>query len=929
MSIAPPEQIKNAGLPDETKRAADLADVRRKARSVLVLERVAGLLAPAASVAGLYCVAGFLRIPQTMPDWLHAVVEVGSLGAVVWLGRRGLKQYIPPSQMEVDRRIEQVSGLRNRPLGSMTDRSSGVGSDILWSAYQERLLKSLGPLRSGWPELSSLRNNRFLPVVMLAVIGTGVWAGSHAPGRLAAAFIPGIDDPDVPLPHVEAWITPPSYAPSAPVFLADGAAHVPAVPEGSVLVSTVTGTRSTPHLEGGFSHETMQALGQHSWRIQADLDHSGSFVVNSRGRTLASWQLTVTPDALPQVAWGQNPGGEKGGRRTRFPYDAHHAYGLGSLVVEIRLAHPGLLTRSRVLTVPVPLKGHPVSAKGVIGPDLSDDPWAGEEVSATLVATSVSKKVARSPIATFRLGSRTFKSPVAKAVLDLRRRLALGDERRHAAAEDLAAIGETPGPIDQNTGTFLNLTSIVALLDNRDVEDSDARNEAVGRLWDLALDIEDQLHGGKQSAQASIDVRAAQEAVSEQLRHMREDNAHGTEGQAELKRRMDALRAAIGRKMQALAEQAMRDGTAIPDLPGLTKSGDRAFQKLMERLQGDAAEGHEDGAMDKLQQLEDSIEKMRNATPQDMAQLAQQMMAQQKLKEQAESLGDLVKQQSSLLDHAQARLDRDQRRRDESAASQPPSEDSDLGSMSTSELLRRLGLVPPDGSGGPTQQPGGEAQAPASQEPAQSTQPADADRNGQAVAAEADQKRSDGAAQHALMRATEELGSEFKELSGKEVPAFGEAGKAMKDARHALAADNDPDAVKAETAALKALQQGRNQMRKALQGKGGGSGSTSFLPSFGGGSSQGKGGQSGSGDEENGDPGEGQSGDEQNSDRDPLGRATGEGGEATPNAGGDRLPEKMSRERAQAIEEELRRRDSDRTRPKEELDYLDRLLKSF
>lgn len=923
MSIAPPEQIKNAALPDESRRATDLAGVRRKARSVLVVERVAGLLAPAASVAGLYCVAGFLRIPQAMPDWLHAVVEVGSLGTVVWLGRHGLKQYTPPTQMEVDRRIELASRLRNRPLASMTDRSSGVGSDILWSAYQERLLKSLGPLRSGWPELSSLSKSRFLPVVALALIGTGVWAGNHAPGRLVAAFIPGIDDPDVPLPHVEAWITPPSYAPSAPVFLADGAAHVPAVPEGSVLVSTVTGTQSTPHLKGGFSHETMQALGQHSWRIQADLDHSGAFVVNSRGRTLASWQLTVTPDALPQVAWGPNPGGEKGGRRTRLPYDSHHAYGLGSLVVEIRLAHPGLLTRSRVVTVPIPLKGHPVSAKGVAGPDLSDDPWAGEEVSATLVATSVSKKVARSPIATFRLGSRTFKSPVAKAVLDLRRRLALGDERRHAAAEDLEAIGETPGPIDQNTGTFLNLTSIVALLDNRDVDDNDARNEAVGRLWDLALDIEDQLHGGKQSARASIDVRAAQEAVSEQLRHMREDNAHGTEDQAELKRRMDALRAAIGRKMQALAEQAMRDGTAIPDLPGLTKSGDRAFQKLMERLQGDAAEGHEDGAMDKLQQLEDSIEKMRNATPQDMAQLAQQMMAQQKLKEQAESLGDLVKQQSSLLDHAQARVDRDQRRRDESAASQPSSEDSDLGSMSTSELLRRLGLVPPDGGGAPPHQPESEAQAPAPQE---APQP-DADKNGQA-AAEADQKRSDGAAQHALMRATEELGSEFKELSGKDVPAFGDAGKAMKDARHALAADNDPDAVKAETAALKALQQGRNQMRKALQGKGGGSGSTSFLPSFGGGSSQGKDGQSGSGDEENGDPGEGQSGDEQNTHRDPLGRSTGEGTDTNPNAG-DRLPEKMSRERAQAIEEELRCRDSDRTRPKEELDYLDRLLKSF
>ena len=41
------------------------------------------------------------------------------------------------------------------------------------------------------------------------------------------------------------------------------------------------------------------------------------------------------------------------------------------------------------------------------------------------------------------------------------------------------------------------------------------------------------------------------------------------------------------------------------------------------------------------------------------------------------------------------------------------------------------------------------------------------------------------------------------------------------------------------------------------------------------------------------------------------------------------VPEERERQRTRAIEEELRRRDADRERPQEELDYFGRLLKGF
>jgi hypothetical protein len=60
--------------------------------------------------------------------------------------------------------------------------------------------------------------------------------------------------------------------------------------------------------------------------------------------------------------------------------------------------------------------------------------------------------------------------------------------------------------------------------------------------------------------------------------------------------------------------------------------------------------------------------------------------------------------------------------------------------------------------------------------------------------------------------------------------------------------------------------------------------------------------------------------------RDPLGRFN--QGSSSDNADVV-VPEERERQRTQAIQEELRRRGADQERPRQELDYIDRLLKQF
>ena len=63
--------------------------------------------------------------------------------------------------------------------------------------------------------------------------------------------------------------------------------------------------------------------------------------------------------------------------------------------------------------------------------------------------------------------------------------------------------------------------------------------------------------------------------------------------------------------------------------------------------------------------------------------------------------------------------------------------------------------------------------------------------------------------------------------------------------------------------------------------------------------------------------------------RDPLGRPLEQGTSGADESGDVRVPDTMEQARTRDIQEELRRRGADRTRPQRELDYIDRLLKPF
>jgi uncharacterized protein (TIGR02302 family) len=334
-----------------------------------------------------------------------------------------------------------------------------------------------------------------------------------------------------------------------------------------------------------------------------------------------------------------------------------------------------------------------------------------------------------------------------------------------------------------------------------------------------------------------------------------------------LEQRLQELQRAIEQHMQALLDEAQRNHEALPFDPNSQHLSNRDFERMAEAAREAAREGRMDEAQQRMAELERMLDQLRNARAEHGQAGQRNAQQRQRGRQQMGALQDMIGRQGGLLDHAQGRAD--------------------------AETRPRFGQPQP-------------------------TEPTDPNAE-----READQR-----VQQALRRALGELMQQFSDLSGELPPSLGEADKAMREAGRELGTGNDKGASGQEQKAIEALQKGGQEMGQAM--------ARQFGP--------GQQGQDGEGD---GDSAEGQlmmqegrgdgsgngtlPGAEGRADgrRDPLGRHYGQGNSGADEGEDVTVPEERERQRTRAIEEELRRRDADRERPQEELDYFGRLLKGF
>ena len=887
-----PDTVKAALLPPRFAR------IKRQAYRRLRLEQCWHHARWPVLLAGLWGCAALLHLPQSLPDWLHLLLELGSFGLALGWTVRCLYRLPRPSLEQVDQRIERDSGLGFPPLAALTDCPAlpeGVSEDQkrregqLWAIHRQRLLTSLDTLRlrpphlfphwTGWLTASAVVTSLFM---------LGCFAGSEAGLRLKAGFIPGMDDDATPIPAMQAWVDRPDYAPGPPLFLTAHGNTALSLPEGALLHVVVEAPAGRPSLHG-VPHAERVRLKNGGWQIEGTLRKSRTVTLSIRGRRLGRWAIQISADTPPDVRWTGKAGAKDQDWYTSFPWSVTQPHGVAALEVRLQpIIPPSHQPAPQYqLTVPLPLEKRPSKAKGETRLDLSDSPFAGLDVAGILCARSGSGKQSCSQSQTFRLGHRPFHDPLSRALLELRLHLTTEQADQKQAAHMLSLLTDLPLPAD---------LSLPLVLLQRQLSDTMSPGALSDRLWFMALYAEDRAQSGREIAASMLHVRALQNAIRLHLLALGQNPAPppSTE-QQKLHDELDGLKTALDGHMAFIFRKASQNGLVMP-MPG---GRGMPWVHLARQVQSDALAGRTAQALEHLRDMVEPAEQLRQATLPDMQALAASMQAQAEARTQRFALRDLIRQETDLLNHAQKRL----------AAEQPPPETEtqhkDISQMSTAELLSQLGMTAP--STGPSASPSVQL-----------------DRD--AVLRHADDRQQDHATQYALRLLAKTLNHRGETLTKKKMSNLLKAEKDMEAVLKSLATRQDEESVKNIQTVLNDLSQSRHEMsRNQSEASKGSKGRLGFIPPPS---------SSSAPEEQNGattaspddDPNSGQDDDshdeeeKQPDNQDPLGRKMDDSPDSDAH-----IPD-HERNRAHDIERELQRRASDRTRPQSELDYLNRLL---
>jgi len=633
-----------SNLPPSGEGGALEPDLRRRlslARRALLWQRLWPALWPAAAVLGTFLVVALFDIPRALPPWLHAALLVAFAGALGLCLVRAASRGRRPTDREVQRYLEAGSAAAHRPVTALRDRLAGgrgrLTEETLWAIHRARMRRAAARLRVRWPRAGWLGVDPWglraaLGALLVAAL---VVAGDEAPGRLARAVVPDLSGSVKPA-RLDIWITPPAHTGVAPIFLGHGQDDraIP-VPIDSIITAQVSEGRGTPLLRIGAKETPLAEAGGKLWRLEAPIRDGDRIVVSQGKAELGAWAMAVIADQPPQVRFSGPP------RRTvraalRLDFEASDDYGVAELKARItRVPSDGAPPRpDSDAAIEIDLTGAVAGIKEIKTAtyhDLTPHPWAGLLVEYRLEARDAAGQLGVSEPVRAELPERVFNHPVARAMIEQRKRLASEPERRRDIALSLWGLGNLPGLYGDDVVVFLALRSAA----NRLIlnEDERATAEVQGLIWDTALRLED----GEVSL-AEREIRDLRQQLQEALNRNAPDE--------EIRRLIDRIREAIDRYLEALArapQTAMPDDLSDED-PGEIVTRDD-LQRMLDQMQRLSQTGARDSARQMLDRLAQMLENLRAMRPNQMRQArrgdTQQMMRR---------LEELARQQQRLLD---------------------------------------------------------------------------------------------------------------------------------------------------------------------------------------------------------------------------------------------------------------------------------------
>jgi uncharacterized protein (TIGR02302 family) len=860
-------------------------------------------------VVALFAGLSLLGVWPSLPALAHqaalAALTLAAIAAAVYAARAPW-----PTRDEAVRRIERRSGVAHRPASSyedqLTAQTSNPETAALWQAHRQRLTRAIERLKVGNP---SPRADRFDPfavrsLALLALIPAAMLVTGSFSDRLASAFRFGGGDARLGS-RVDAWVTPPPYTAVPPVLLADGSDIVTKpddkpklfeVPERSLLTLRGTGfgksgvalevlSDSAPEAVKVASEPPKAGDNSGLTEIRYELKKSARIRALSGGTELARWTFNVIPDQLPKItldtkALDRTPRGSM-----KLTYKAEDDYGVASAQAKLRQVRPKDVDPKKAWAQAAPLKGArlplerpPIlalkipraGAKTVEGStllELGSHPWAGQKVELWLEATDVGGQIGKSAAVEMVLPSRRFKKPLARAVIEQRRKLSEDSRNRPTVARALTALTLEPEGFIETNGIYLGLRNVYHRLEREGSRS--AINESIEQLWHLALSIED---GALSDAERAL--KEAQDKLSEALQKGADDK--------EIERLIAEMKQKLADYLKEMQKNAQKDdpsgdkGEQGDDQQ--QEVGERDFDAMLKELEQSAKEGSREEAQKTLDDLREMMDRLQAETKESRAE-------NQKAKDMMKKLGQLdglANKQKQLMDDTFSEQKKQQ------GSMEGGEQEDGSGQESQNDQQGKPGK---QGKGSKQSQKDAQSDQEGGSQQGEGQQGDDGNKPGQR------QKGSKGKGdlkdrQAQLKKQLDQLKKDLEHMGAGDPDKLDKAGEAMDKAEDALGKKDMEEAAEQQGEALEQMRQSAKQMAEQMQ--------------------------------KNAQQKMGRGGD---TPRDPLGRPQKSQG---PDLGTSvKVPDAIEAQRAREILEELRKRSSESLRPPSELDYIDRLLKRF
>ena len=620
-----------------------LTQALQRAKYAIAWEGAWPILARLFIVIGLFLVVSWAGLWLALPFLARAVgLILFTLMALVaaW----PLVWFRWPSRGEALLRLDRGSGVPHRPATTLSDTltTHDPVSVALWQAQRERMLAQVKRIRAGLP---SPRLPIHDPWALRALVGVMLFAAFIAAGderlmRIAAAF----DWNGVLSPaniRVDAWVNPPAYTGKPPIILsaANKEATTPQsspmpVPSGSTLIVRSSGGTLDVVASGGVAEVSAterapQGTNEKHFAI------AGEGTVHVRAPSgQPQWSFTAIPDRAPTIALAKDPERQARGA-LQLSYKLEDDYGVTEAHAQFT-AHPaGTEQAARPLFDPpqFPLVLPNARTRNGIGQtvrDLSEDPYAGSNVTLTLTAKDEAGNEGKSEPFDMKLPERLFTKPLARALIEQRRILALNANKSSDVYDALDALMIAPEMfMAGETGHYLGLYQVAHELEAAHTDD--ALRGVVASLWALAVSIED---GNITDVDKAL--RAAQDALKQALDRGASDE--------EIKKLTQDLRQALDNYMRQLAEQLRNNPQQLarPLDPNTRVLRQQDLNNMIERMERLSRSGDKEAAKQLLEQLQEMLENLQMAQP---GQYGDGDM-EQSLNE----LGDMIRKQQQLRD---------------------------------------------------------------------------------------------------------------------------------------------------------------------------------------------------------------------------------------------------------------------------------------